>query len=229
MIFSDKLSQLTTYIRRRLPQTLGTHGKASVDLPAPGIPISEIYLRNADCLVRIVMEPQDLNTVPVMGVLISHRGYLISVGTEFPKASSITALLPNGTACSATLLRYDPGYQAAVLQIPAEGLIPAELGDSKVLCAGTKIFMMTCDNEDSSPQIAQGAILPGIQTNDAPPGSLCLRTARAMIPAGSPIFDQYGLVVGVFTKPASAGIAADGYGLPIRSLRTVLSDLVDIP
>ena len=91
-----------------------------------------IYERTAASAVSIESKHADGYSSGT-GVVLTQDGYLITNAHVVAGAQSVRVILHDNRALSASLVGFDAVEDLAVLKVEAEGLVPAEFGDSNAL------------------------------------------------------------------------------------------------
>ena len=105
------------------------------DLPEQELSYQEIYEKVIPSIVSI-QAYSDTTAFSGTGVLMTSDGYLITNHHVIAGCSSAQVVLYNGRRYDAKLVGSDAHSDLAVLKIKAEGLTPAEFGDSDLLRVG---------------------------------------------------------------------------------------------
>lgn len=195
-----------------------------------GLSLQEIYDKNIGSVVSIVCG----NTTGT-GVVLSADGYIVTNCHVVENAQSITVLLTDMQQYPARLVGADSVSDLAVLRIDAQGLEPAEFGDSTVLRVGDAVAaigdplgvefrgtmtngIVSAINRDVT---TGGRTLTLIQTNAA------LNSGNS----GGPLINCYGQVVGINTLKIgaftdSAGVEGLGFAIPSTTVREIANQLI---
>jgi len=167
------------------------------------------------------------------GFIIDKAGHILTnhhVIGDNPRRLEVT--LSNRKKYAAEIVGVDKSHDLAIIQIKADDLTPAVLGDSRGLQVGQKVFAignpfglngtMTRGIVSSIRSVREpegGAIIDEAIQTDAPinPGN-----------SGGPLLNSRGEVIGINTLilssvGQSAGI---GFAIPINAAKAVLNDLV---
>jgi serine protease Do len=158
--------------------------------------------------------------------LIATNDHVVAGGQD------ITVTLSDGRTVPAQVVGQDAAADLAVLQVPAEHLPVAPLGDSADLKVGDQVVAVgDALALPGGPTVTEGivsALDRTIQTNDGATLAHVLQTDAAINPgnSGGPLVDATGHVVGIDTAAAGDGqnigfaIAIDGARTTIESLST---------
>jgi S1-C subfamily serine protease len=196
--------------------------------------VIDVYARVGPAVVCITA-PQRFGECIGSGFVIDQEGHVVTNNHVAEAASELLVTLADEHTVSAEVLGTDPGSDLAVLKIdvPAEELTVAELGESATLQVGQRAIAIgnpfglertvttgvisslgrTLSRDDSDFQLAEL-----IQTDAAiNPGN-----------SGGPLLDSHGKVIGVNTAITSdtgtnSGV---GFAIPADIVRRVVSELV---
>ena len=109
------------------------------NVPAQGgLSLQDIYTRNIDSVVSITCSGRS-STSSGTGVILSQDGYIVTNAHVVEGGSSITVQLTDDRTFSASIVGSDEISDLAVLYIAAEGLTPAQFGDSSSLRVGDTV------------------------------------------------------------------------------------------
>ena len=197
---------------------------------AGGISLQEIYNKNIPSVVSVICD-----TGTGTGVVLSGDGYIVTNCHVVESASTITVLLTDQRECVARLVGADDPTDLAVLKIQAEGLVPAEFGDSAVLEVGDSVAaigdplgvelrgtmtngIVSAINRDVA---VEGRTMTLIQTNAA------LNSGNS----GGPLINCYGQVVGINTMKIgvftdASGVEGIGFAIPSTTVREITNQLI---
>lgn len=148
----------------------------------------------------------------VTGVVISEDGYLLTAGDELRSALSITALLSDDTRYSASLVGEDSLTGVAVLKIEAQGLTPAEFGDTQALSVGDSTLCIGNPYGTQMRGVLHEGIVSALGRETVDGQQLSLLQTSADFGAGNygcPVYDRAGHIVAM-TSPVGTRITADG-------------------
>ena len=195
--------------------------------------LSEIYRKVAPSVVSVIcaVEPVPLDR---SGIILSEEGYIVTSCSVVRGTGPITVLLSDGTECPAVAVGGDPLSDLAVVKIDAEGLTPAELGDSDALAVGEQVLSIG----DPRGLELRAAMTDGIISCISRDLELDGRTmtvlqTNANLPAGGyggPLINMRGQVVGINaehlgTFASSAGNL--GLAVPIGEAQNIVDELID--
>ena len=198
-----------------------------------GLSLQDIYDKSIPSVVSITSEGQSSSTGT--GVIITASGYLVTNAHVVEGAQRITVLLSDEREFSAKLIGADAVSDLAVLRIEADGLIPAEFGDSSVLRVGDSVVaigdplgielrgtmtngIVSAINRDV---VTGGRTLTLIQTNAA------LNSGNS----GGPLINCYGQVIGINTLKmgvytSQSGTEGLGFAIPSTTVKEIADQLI---
>ena len=195
-----------------------------------GLSWQEVYEKNIPSVVSITT-PYTSGT----GVILSESGYIVTNSHVVSGSREISVLLSDDRSFSASLIGDDPISDLAVLKIEAEGLIPAEFGDSDVLRVGDAVAaigdplglelrgtltdgIISAINRDVT---VNGRTMTLLQTNAA------LNSGNS----GGPLVNCHGQVIGINTLKISAftsnsGVEGLGFAIPTTTVKDIVDQLI---
>ena len=198
-----------------------------------GLSLQDIYAKAIDSVVSIACSGEVSSTGT--GVVLTQSGYVITNCHVVEGARNITVILNDLRQFEATLVGADSVSDLAVLHIQADGLIPAEFGDSTVLRVGDSVVaigdplgielrgtmtngIVSAINRDVT---TGGRTLTLIQTNAA------LNSGNS----GGPLINCFGQVIGINTMKigdfaASSGVEGLGFAIPSTTVKEIADQLI---
>ena len=192
-------------------------------VPAEGQDLSftQIYDKNLPSIVSI--EAFGTNTRSTgTGIVLTTDGYLVTNAHVVAEARQVQVILHDNQVLEAALVGFDPDEDLAVLKIDAEGLTPAQFGDSNLLRQGERVAALG-DSLGYRSTITDGIVSALDREMDMDGhGMVLIQTSAAINPgnSGGALLNQYGQVVGITTiKIVSEDGAAEGMGFAIPSRR----------
>ena len=200
----------------------GSGGTVSL-LPVHGeaLDYAGIYERTAASAVSIESKHADGYSSGT-GVVLTQDGYLITNAHVVAGAQSVRVILHDNRALPASLVGFDAVEDLAVLKVEAEGLVPAEFGDSNALRIGEPVAALG-DSLGYRATFTDGivsALDREVQVDDTKMTLIQTSAAINYGNSGGPLFNQYGQVVGINTvKIVSEDGSAEGLGFAIPSRR----------
>jgi S1-C subfamily serine protease len=165
------------------------------------------------------------------GFIIRKDGLVLTNYHVIADAQRLEVTLHNRKKYSAKVVGTDRSHDLAVIQINAKDLTPLELGDSRNLEVGQKVYAI--GNPFGLSGTMTRGIVSSIRSVQEPDGVTideAIQTDAAINPgnSGGPLLNSHGAVIGINTMIASnvgqsAGI---GFAIPINTAKAVLNDLV---
>jgi len=169
------------------------------------------------------------------GIVLDKEGYILTNNHVIKGFDQIDVAMSDGTAVSATVAGVDEGNDLAVLKInvPADKLVPAQLGDSDKVRAGSLVIAV------GNPFGIEGSVTQGIVSGVGRTlGGGAGRPLRALIQSdaainpgnsGGALFDSNGNVIGVTTaieNPSGDRVFVGiGYAVPINTAKRFIPDM----
>ena len=200
-----------------------------------GLSLQDIYDKTIGSVVSISCSgPYSSSTGT--GVVLTSGGYLITNAHVVQGAQAITVLLSDERSFPAVLVGADSISDLAVLHIEAEGLIPAEFGDSAVLRVGDSVVAIG----DPLGMELRGTMTNGIVSainRDVTTGgrTLTLIQTNAALNSGNsggPLINCYGQVIGINTMKmgdiaSSSGVEGLGFAIPSTTVKEIADQLIE--
>ena len=196
--------------------------------------LQEIYTKTINSVVSISCSYRGGISTGT-GVILSEEGYIVTNCHVVENAMQIQVLLNDGRKLEAFLVGTDSVTDLAVLQITADGLVPAVLGDSSALQVGDTVVaigdplgielrgtmtngIVSAINRDID---VDGRRMSLIQTNAA------LNTGNS----GGPLINTYGQVIGINTlkiggNMSSSAVEGLGFAIPSATVQTIVNQLI---
>jgi 2-alkenal reductase len=185
------------------------------------------------------------------GFVFDKVGHIVTNNHVVADATTINVIFSDGTAAQAKVVGTDSYSDLAVIQVnvPADKLVPVDLGDSSNLQPGQKVIAIgnpygLAGTMTTGIVSAVGRTLPetGSQTNNnsTSSGSFVnpeiIQTDAAINPgnSGGPLLDSHGRVIGVNTaiRSASTGVTGQasnsgiGFAVPVNTVKRVIPQLI---
>ncbi len=171
------------------------------------------------------------------GFIIDEEGHILTNEHVVENATRIMVSLPDGRQFPGKLKGSDPTTDLAVLQIEAENLPVAPLGDSDDLIIGE--WAIAIGNpygfliSDSRPTVTVG-VISAVNRDFEPQGGHVyqgmIQTDAAINPgnSGGPLVNAAGEVIGIntFIFTESGGSLGIGFAIPINTAKKVLKELL---
>nr|MBQ8244423.1 trypsin-like peptidase domain-containing protein [Oscillospiraceae bacterium] len=205
------------------------------NIPQPeGLSLQEIYSRNIGSVVSISCS-QIQSSSTGTGVILSEQGYIVTNAHVVEGAVTISVQLTDNRVFYAELIGSDEVSDLAVLRIEAEGITPAQFGDSAGLRVGDTVAaigdplgvkfrgtytngIVSAINRDVD---IDGRTMTLIQTNAA------LNSGNS----GGPLINCFGQVIGINTMKIGAftdkaGVEGLGFAIPSATVKDVVDQLI---
>ncbi|NLI53470.1 MAG: PDZ domain-containing protein [Clostridiales bacterium] len=165
------------------------------------------------------------------GIILTSDGYIVTCKHVVDSAETIKIILNDDTEYDATLVGSDSRSDLAVLKIDATGLTPATLGDSDMLTVGEDVIAIGNPLGELRGTATSGIIsaLSREVTVEDTTMSL-IQTDAAISPgnSGGGLFNASGSLVGIVNAKASSADAEGlGFAIPVSSVKTIISNLID--
>ena len=192
-------------------------------LPAPEqvLSYSQIYERAVPSAISIEAF-SDQGYSSGSGVVLTQDGYLITNAHVVAGAHSVRVLLHSNRTLPASLVGFDAVEDLAVLKVEADGLIPAQFGDSNTLHIGEPVAALG-DSLGYRGTFTDGIVSALDREVEVDDTTMVLIQTSAAINfgnSGGPLLNQFGQVIGINTvKIVSEDGSAEGLGFAIPSRR----------
>ena len=208
-------------------ETIKSDAEAALSLQA-------IYEKAIPSVASIICQSRNGSSTGT-GIVMTEDGYVITNYHVIDGAEKIQVLLYDETLYDAELIGGDEPTDLAVLKVPADGLTPAEFGDSDVLRVGDQVVaigdplgtelrgtmtdgIVSAINRDLK---IDGRYMTLIQTNAA------LNSGNS----GGPLINCYGQVIGINTVKMSgytstATVEGLGFAIPVRIAKPIVDELI---
>ena len=165
------------------------------------------------------------------GIILTSDGYIVTCKHVVDGAESIKVILNDDTEHEATLVGSDTRSDLAVLKIDATGLSPATLGDSDMLTVGEDVIAIGNPLGELRGTATSGIIsaLSREVTVENTQMKL-IQTDAAISPgnSGGGLFNASGSLVGIVNAKASSSDSEGlGFAIPVSSVKTIISNLID--
>jgi putative serine protease PepD len=198
--------------------------------------VSELYARVKPSVVEI-NAANSRSTAGSLGsgIVLDKEGHILTNNHVIRGFDQIDVGMADGTAVTAKIIGTDPGNDLALLKIevPADKLQPATLGDSSKVKAGELVIAV------GNPFGIEGSVTQGIVSGVGRTlGGGAGRPLRALIQSdaainpgnsGGALFDMNGNVVGVTTaieNPSGDRVFVGiGYAVPINTAKRFIPDM----
>jgi serine protease Do len=213
---------------------------------AAGAPLStqQIVKRLRPAVVHILTEGTSINvfgeTTPTEGVatgiIIDTEGHIVTnnhvvtLETSLP-AHGITVTLSDGREFSARLVGADEPTDLAVLQITADNLTPAALGDASRLEVGEEVVAIGhALNLPGGPTVTRGVVSATDRLIQEDPYMIpgAIQTDAAINPgnSGGPLVNSAAEVVGITTQVIRGTAEGLGFAISIDTAKPIIEELI---
>jgi serine protease Do len=165
------------------------------------------------------------------GVIIDRKGYILTNNHVVENAKNIKVILFNGKAYDAKTANRDPYSDLAVVQISADGLEPADLGNSRDLLVGEGVVAVgNALALEGGPTVTAGIVSYIGRSIDIGSDEVLhdlIQTDAAINPgnSGGPLLNLAGQVIGVNTATAASGQNI-GFAIAITPAMPIVQQLV---
>jgi S1-C subfamily serine protease len=167
------------------------------------------------------------------GFVIDGEGHILTNYHVVENARQLEVTTYDKKKYKAKLVGMDPSHDLAVIQIPAQDVPRAEIGDSKSLVVGQKVFAI--GNPFGLSGTMTRGIISSIRSVRGPRGFIdeAIQTDAAINPgnSGGPLLNSRGQVIGINSMILTGGAeqsAGIGFAIPINTAKAVLDDLVHL-
>lgn len=160
------------------------------------------------------------------GVIISENGYIVTCAHVVSGASAIEVQDSENRTYQAVLIAASEKTDLALIKIDAQGLTPAELGDSDSYGPGDMIYVVGNPLGNFVLSVSQGIISGMDRTVNINGNVMSLTQVDAAVNPGNSgggLFDSQGRLIGVVNaKNTGIDVEGMGFAIPIGKVREVL-------
>src|SRR5215468_7316267 len=167
------------------------------------------------------------------GFVIDGEGHILTNYHVIQNARQLEVTTSDKKKYKAQVVGADPAHDLAVIQIPIKTVPRAEIGDSKSLVVGQKVFAI--GNPFGLNGTMTRGIISSIRSVRGPKGFIdeAIQTDAAINPgnSGGPLLNSHGQVIGINSMILTGGVeqsAGIGFAIPINTAKSVLDDLVHL-
>ena len=212
-----------------------TYSKAQIiELTAPSVVGIDIYATVSGYGSRFSggnNESQQVQSGSGSGIILTSDGYIITCRHVVNGAETIKVILNDDTEYEATLIGSDSRSDLAVIKINATGLTPATLGDSDMLTVGEDVIAIGNPLGELRGTATSGIISAlsrevTVENTDM----TLIQTDAAISPgnSGGGLFNASGSLIGIVNAKASSSNSEGlGFAIPVSSVKTIISNLID--
>lgn len=214
--------------------------------PEPVLSPAEIYsvacMQAVSIGTDIVNVDRYGNQIPAVisgsGFIVSSDGYIITnyhvVDHAVAAGKNVSVTAFDGTVYIGSVVGYDYEKDLAVVKIEADGLYPAELGDSDGVLVGDPVyavgnpygvleFTMTVGHIS-----ALNRLIATDNNEDNATNMFQIDAAVYSGNSGGPAYDEHGRVIGIVSaKYLEDGMEGIGFAIPINDALPVINELLD--
>ena len=200
-----------------------------------GLSLQDIYEKVIDAVVSISCTVPGGNATGT-GVILSTDGYIVTNAHVVEDARTIQVILTDGRTLDATLIGADRISDLAVLDIKADNLVAAQLGDSSVLRVGDVVVAIGDPLGIAFRGTMTDGIVSAINRNVTVDGRVMnlIQTNAALNSgnSGGPLINCYGQVIGINTMKigdsvSSAGVEGLGFAIPSATVSHIVNQLLE--
>ena len=200
-----------------------------------GLSLQDIYEKVIDAVVSISCTVPGGNATGT-GVILSTDGYIVTNAHVVEDARTIQVILTDGRILDATLIGADRISDLAVLEIKADNLVAAQLGDSSVLRVGDVVVAIGDPLGIAFRGTMTDGIVSAINRNVTVDGRVMnlIQTNAALNSgnSGGPLINCYGQVIGINTMKigdsvSSAGVEGLGFAIPSATVSHIVNQLLE--
>jgi S1-C subfamily serine protease len=167
------------------------------------------------------------------GFVIDAEGHILTNFHVVEGARQVEVTTSDKKKYRAQIVGTDPVHDLAVIQIPNKAVPQAEIGDSKSLTVGQKVYAI--GNPFGLSGTMTRGIISSIRSLKGQRGYIdeAIQTDAAINPgnSGGPLLNARGQVIGINTMILTGGVeqsAGIGFAIPISTAKAVLDDLVHL-
>lgn len=219
--------------KNELPTAPTDPGVTMTLQPAGGsaLTLQSVY---AKCLPSVVGIHADISRSEYStgtGIVLTADGYIVTNTHVLDGAKAVTVTTSDGTEYTGKLVGADAVSDIAVLKIEAQGLTPAEFGDSSSLQVGDDVVSIGNPLGEQLRWTMTNGIISAINRDMVYNGhSMTLLQTNAAINegnSGGPLINMYGQVIGITNmKALSTGVEGIGFAIPTASIRPIVNALL---
>src|SRR5262249_11223644 len=161
------------------------------------------------------------------GFVIDGEGHILTNYHVIQNARQLEVTTSDKKKYKAQVVGADPAHDLAVIQIPIKTVPRAEIGDSKSLVVGQKVFAI--GNPFGLNGTRTRGIISSIRSVRGPRGFIdeAIQTDAAINPgnSGGPLLNSRGQVIGINSMILTGGVeqsAGIGFAIPINTAKSVL-------
>ena len=196
--------------------------------------LQEIYEKNIPSVVSITSQTAS-GTSAGTGVIVSDAGYLVTNYHVVRRAQSIDVKLTDERELTASVVGEDPVSDLAVLYIAADGLTPAQFGDSDTLRVGDSVVAigdpLGVELRGTMTDGIVSAISRDVQVDGRTMNLIQTNAALNSGNSGGPLINSMGQVIGINTMKIgafadSSGVEGLDFAIPSATVQEIVNQLL---
>lgn len=239
---ADSVSPDETQSALAVPAPAATGTTDGVSLQISGaddtqaLTLQQIYAKIIPSVVSITSQTSS-GEVTGTGIIMTADGYIITNCHVIEDGDTPQVLLQNDDSYQAAVIGSDETSDLAVLKIDADGLTPAEFGDSDALQVGDAVVAI---GDPLGTQL-RGTMTDGIisainrdlTVNDRTMNLIQTNAALNNGNSGGPLINCYGQVIGINTMKmsnfysSSTTVEGIGFAIPIDTAKPIIDELIE--
>ena len=241
--FDSKISDVNQTIdelKESNGKTVSTQAVGSADRRLP----SQIYAQACEQVVGISSEVTYINffgmatpqAVTGSGFIISEDGYILTnyhvIELAYKSNQEVTVMVHDGTKYPAVIVGVEESNDIAILKIDAQGLNPAQFGDSDALMVGDSIYAVGNPLGELEFSMSTGTVsakdrLITTEDKSEPINMFQIDAAVNHGNSGGPAYNDKGQVVGIVTaKSQGSDVEGLGFAIPINDVVSMVNDII---
>ena len=192
----------------------------------------QIYQENIQSIVSI-RGTSDQGMYFGTGVVMTENGYIITNAHVIEGCSQVSVVLQNEEVYNALLVGSDQQTDLAVLKIDAQGLEPAQFGDSSALRVGDTVLAIGNPLGEELRGTMTDGIISAINRDVYVDGytMVLLQTTAALNSgnSGGALINDHGQVVGITNlkmESYDSTVEGLGFAIPSATVKTVVDELI---
>lgn len=195
--------------------------------------LQDIYKKTIPSVASITATG-DSGAATGTGIVMTSDGYIITNYHVVTTARQIQVLISDGSEYYASVVGGDETSDLMVLKIEADGLTPAEFGDSTTAEVGDAVVAIGDPLGTELRGTMTDGIICGIQ-RDISVGdrTMTLMQTNAALNSGNsggPLVNMYGQVIGINTMKLTSSytsVEGIGFAIPISSAKPIVDELME--
>lgn len=201
---------------------------------------TEVYERVSPSVVGVVSKSKDAEgntgTDEGSGIIATSNGYIITNShvVNNSRSTEVTVVTQSGDEYPGKVVGYDRTTDLAVIKIDAEGLPPAEFGDTDQMKVGNQVYAIgNPGGLEFASSMTQGIIsaLNRQLGSNSENGMTYIQTDAAINPgnSGGALVNSYGQVIGInSSKLVAEDFEGMGFAIPVSRAEKILNSLMNV-